>query len=167
MTGLILLSKGLWRIFSSTTVWKHWFFGAQHSLWSNSHIHTWLLEITITLTKWTFVSKEMSLLFNTLSRFIIAFLSKSKHLLISWLQSWTAVTLSITNLIKEIRKKKSLDPGSLCHLVIIYLNISYKHRKSPHSLKSVPFLKNSQWKQNLIAIEYLSGSEVVGVKRWS
>ena len=45
LTGLIsLLSKGLSRIFSSTTVWKHQFFSAQPSLWSNSHIHTWLLE---------------------------------------------------------------------------------------------------------------------------
>ena len=41
LTGLIfLLSKGLSRVFSSTTVWKHQFFGAQPSLWSNSHIHT-------------------------------------------------------------------------------------------------------------------------------
>ena len=39
---------------------------------------------TIALTIWTFVSKVTSLLFNTLSRFIIAFLPKSKHLLISW-----------------------------------------------------------------------------------
>ena len=36
-------SKGLSRVFSSTTVWKHWFFSAQPSLWSNSYIHTWLL----------------------------------------------------------------------------------------------------------------------------
>ena len=44
-TGLItLLYKGLSRVFSSTTVWKHQFFGAQPSLWSTSHIHTWLLE---------------------------------------------------------------------------------------------------------------------------
>ena len=43
-TGLILLSKRLWRVFSSTTVWKHQFYGAQPSLWSNSHIRTWLLE---------------------------------------------------------------------------------------------------------------------------
>ena len=41
----------------------------------------------------TFVDKVMSLLFNTLSRFVIAFLSMSKHLLISWLQSPSAVTL--------------------------------------------------------------------------
>ena len=45
LTGLISLqSKGLSRVFSSTTVQKHKFFGAQPSLWSNSHIHTWLLE---------------------------------------------------------------------------------------------------------------------------
>ena len=44
-TGLIsLLSKGLSRVFSNTTVQKHQFFGAQLSLLSNSHIHTWLLE---------------------------------------------------------------------------------------------------------------------------
>ena len=39
-----LLSKGLSRVFSSTTVWKHHFFSAQPSLWSNSHINTYLLE---------------------------------------------------------------------------------------------------------------------------
>ena len=39
-----LQSKGLSRVFSNTTVQKHQFFGAQLSLWSNSHIHTWLLE---------------------------------------------------------------------------------------------------------------------------
>ena len=45
MTGLIsLLSKGLSRVFSSTTVWNHEFFNAQPSLWSSSHVHTWLLE---------------------------------------------------------------------------------------------------------------------------
>ena len=45
VTGLISLqSKGLSRVFSSTTVWKHPFFSVQPSLWSNSHIHTRLLE---------------------------------------------------------------------------------------------------------------------------
>ena len=44
-TALIpLLPKGLWRVFSSTILQKHQFFCAQPSLWSNSHIHTWLLE---------------------------------------------------------------------------------------------------------------------------
>ena len=48
---------------------------------------------TIALTRWTFTSKVMSLLFNMLSRFVIAFLPRSKHLLISWLQSPAAVIL--------------------------------------------------------------------------
>ena len=45
----------------------------------------------IALTRWTFVGKVMSLLFNMLSRLVIAFLPKSKHLLISWLQSPSTV----------------------------------------------------------------------------
>ena len=48
---------------------------------------------TIALTRWTFVGKIMSLLFNMLSRLVIAFLPRSKHLLISWLQSPSAVIL--------------------------------------------------------------------------
>ena len=45
LSGLVsLLSKGLSRVFSSTTVREHQFFSTQPSLWSNSHIHTWLLE---------------------------------------------------------------------------------------------------------------------------
>jgi len=74
-TGLIsLLSKGLSQESSpSTTIWKHQFFGTYPSLWSTSHVHTWLLEKTIALTRWTSVGKVMSLLFNTLSRFVIAF----------------------------------------------------------------------------------------------
>ena len=66
------------------TIWRHQFFSTQLSLWSSSHIHTWLLEKIIALTIRTFVGKVRSLLF-------IAFLSRSKHLLISWLQSLSAV----------------------------------------------------------------------------
>ena len=45
LTGLSsLLSKGLSRVLSSSTIWKHQFFSIQPSLWSNSHIFTWLLE---------------------------------------------------------------------------------------------------------------------------
>ena len=43
-TNLILQFKGLSRVFSNTTVREHQFFGTQLSFWSNSHIHTWLLE---------------------------------------------------------------------------------------------------------------------------
>ena len=48
---------------------------------------------TIALTRWTFVGKVMSLLLNMLSRLVINFLPRSKHLLISWLQSPSAVIL--------------------------------------------------------------------------
>ena len=78
--------KALSRVFSNITVQNHQFFGTLLSSQSNSHIHTWLLEKTIALTKWTFISKVMSLFLNMLSRLVIAFLPRSKHLLISWLQ---------------------------------------------------------------------------------
>ena len=70
---------------------------------------------TIALTRQTFVGKVMSLLFNVLSKLVIAFLPRSKHLLISWLQSPSAVIL-------EPKKIKSLtvsiDSPSICHEVI-------------------------------------------------
>ena len=83
-TGLIsLLSKGLSRVSSSTTVQRHQFFSAQPFLLSSSHICTWLTTgNTIALTIQTFVGKVMSLLFNTLSRFVNTFLPRNKHLLI-------------------------------------------------------------------------------------
>ena len=69
----------------------------------------------IALAIWTFVSKVMSLLFNTLSRLVIAFLPRSKHLLISWLQSPSTVIL-------EPKKIKSVTVSivspSLCHEVM-------------------------------------------------
>ena len=89
----LLASKGLSRVFSNTTVQKHQFFGAQLSSQSNSHIHTWPMGKNITLIRRTFVGKVMSLLFNMLSRLVIAFLPGSKHLLISWLQSPSAIIL--------------------------------------------------------------------------
>ena len=64
---------------------------------------------TIALTRWTFVSKVMSLLYNMLSRLVIAFLSRSKHLLISWLQSPSAVIL-------EPKKIKSATVSIFFHL---------------------------------------------------
>ena len=70
---------------------------------------------TIALTRWTFVGKVMSLLFNKLSRFVIAFLPRSKRLLISWLHSPSAVTL-------EPKKIKSISVSifspSICHEVM-------------------------------------------------
>ena len=54
LTGLMpLLSQGLSGVFSSTTIWKHQFFGSQPSLWSNSHIHYMTTGKTIALSIWT------------------------------------------------------------------------------------------------------------------
>ena len=67
---------------------------------------------TIALTRWTFVGKVMSLLFNMLSMLVITFLPRSKHLLISWLQSPSAVIL-------EPKKIKSATVSpSICHEVM-------------------------------------------------
>ena len=70
---------------------------------------------TIALTRWTFVGKVMSLLFSMLSRLVITFLPRSKHLLISWLQSASAVIL-------EPKKIKSVTVSivspSICHEVM-------------------------------------------------
>ena len=78
---------------------------------SQSHVTT---GKTIALTILTFVSKVLSLLFNMLSRLVIAFLPSSKHLLISWLQSLSAVIL-------EPKKIKSVTVSivspSVCHEV--------------------------------------------------
>ena len=70
---------------------------------------------TIALTIWTFVGKVMSLLFNTLSKFVILFLPRSKHLLISWLQLLSTVIL-------EPNKRKSVNVSTfspfICHEVM-------------------------------------------------
>ena len=80
---------------------------------------------TTALTIWTFLGKVMSLLFNMLSRFVIAFLPRSEHLLISWLQSPSAVIL-------EPRKIKSVTVSvvspSICHEVCVtYKYIIHKY----------------------------------------
>ena len=80
---------------------------------------------TIALTRQTFVGKVMSLLFNMLSRLVIAFLPRSKGLLILWLQSPSAVIL-------EPKKIKSVTVSpSICHEVmgpddmIFFLNVEF------------------------------------------
>ena len=80
-----LLSKGLSRVFSNTTVLKHQFFSTP-LFFIIQHSHPYMTTgKTIALTRWDFVGKAMSLLFNMLSRLVITFLPRSKHLLISWL----------------------------------------------------------------------------------
>ena len=69
---------------------------------------------TIALTRQIFVDKVMSLLFNMLSRFVIAFLPRSKHLSISWLQSPSAVILEH----KKMSLTVSTVSPSICHQVM-------------------------------------------------
>ena len=69
----------------------------------------------IALTRWTFVSKVMSLLFNMPSRLVMAFLPRSKHLLISWLQSPSAVILESPQ-IKSVTV--FIVSPSICHEVM-------------------------------------------------
>ena len=71
---------------------------------------------TIVLTRWTFVGKVTSLLFNILSRLVIAFLPRSKHLLISWLQSPPVMILDPKK-IKSVTA--SIVSPSICHEVMV------------------------------------------------
>ena len=93
-TGLISLQyKGRARVFSNITVWTV----ESSILWCSDFFivqlsHPYMTTgKTIALTRWTFVDKVMSLVFNMLSRLVITFLPRSKRLLISWLQSPSAV----------------------------------------------------------------------------
>ena len=70
---------------------------------------------TIALTRWTFVGRVMSLLIFNMSRLVIVYLPRSKHLLISWLQSPSAVILELKN-IKSVTV--SIVSPSLCHEVM-------------------------------------------------
>ena len=108
---------------------------------------------TIALTRWTFVGKVLSLLFNTLSRLVIAFLPRSKRLLILWLQSLTAVIL-------EPPKIKSATVStvypSICHevmglnaLILVFRMLSFK---PTFSVSSFTFIKRLFSSSSLSAI---------------
>jgi len=84
---------------------------------------------TIALTRWTFVGKVTSLLFNMLSRFFIAFLPRRKRLLISWLQSPCAVILEPK---KVTSVTVSIVSPSICHgvmgldnMILVFLNVEF------------------------------------------
>ena len=93
---------------------------------------------TIALTRWIFVGKVMSLLFNMLPKLVIAFLPRSKHLLISCLQSPSAMIL-------EPSKTVSIFSPSICHEVmgldakiLVFWMLSFK---PTYSLSSFTFIK--------------------------
>ena len=102
---------------------------------------------TIALTVWTFVGKVRSLRFNTLSRFVITFLPRSKHLLISWLQSPSAVIL-------EPKKRKSIStstffPSIWCEvmgpdtMILVFFIFSFKPALSRSSFTLIKKLFSS------------------------
>ena len=94
LTGLIsLLFKGLLRVFSSTSITKASILQCSACFMVQLSYLYMTTGKTIALTIWTFVGKVMSRLFNMLSRFVLAFLLRSKHLLISWLQSQSSAIL--------------------------------------------------------------------------
>ena len=126
LTGLISWqSKGA---VSSTTIWKH----LQHSTFFMVQLSYQYMTTgkTIALTVWTFVSKVMSLLFNKLSRFVIVFFPRSKHLLSSWLQSPSTVILGS----KKIKSATvSTVSPSVCHevtgpdaMILLFWMLSFK-----------------------------------------
>ena len=110
-----LQSKGLSRVFSNTTVQKHQFFGIQLSSQSNSHIHTCWKNHSLGQTDLCWRT-DLCLCFSSmLSRLVIAFRPRSKHLLISWLQSPFAMILKPEK-IKSVTV--CIVSPSVCHEVM-------------------------------------------------
>ena len=105
---------------------------------------------TIVLTTWTFVGKAMSLLFSMLSRFVMAFLPRSKHVLISWMQSPSSVILEP----KKIKSVSSFPPSISYEvmepdaMILVFLMLSFKpafHSSlSPSSRGSLYSIHNSR-----------------------
>ena len=84
---------------------------------------------TIALTRWTFVGKVMSLLFNMLSRLVITFLPRSKRLLISWLQSPCAVILEPQKIksdtVSIVSPSISLEVMGMDAMIFIIVNVEF------------------------------------------
>ena len=158
LTGLISLqSRDSSRVFSSTTIRKHQFFGTQPSLYL-SHLNMTTGK-TIALTMWTFVCKVISLLFNKPSRFIIAFLPRSKHLFISWLQSKSTMILEP----KKIKYAPvATFPPFICHEVMgldaMILGFWMMSFKSAFSLSSFTIIKRLFSSSPLSAIRVVSSA---------
>ena len=158
LTGLVfLLSKGLSRVSPaefesiSSLVLSFLYVQLSHPNMTTGK--------TTALTLWTFVSKVMSLLFSILSRFVITFLPRSKHLLISWLQSPSAVIL-------EPKKIKSVTASTfspyICHegmgpdaMILFFWMLSFNPAFSPSSFSLIKKLFSSS---SLSAISVVSSA---------
>ena len=114
---------------------------------------------TIALTIWTFVGKVMSLLFNTLSRFVIAFLPRNKHLLISWLQSPSAVMWEPRKIksdtVSTVSPSISHEVVGLDAMIFIFWMLSFK---PAFSLSSFTFIKRLFSSSPLSAIRVVSSA---------
>ena len=97
---------------------------------------------TIALTRWTFVGKVMPLLFNMLSRLVIIFLPRSKHLLISWLQSPSVVILEPKNIksvtVYNVSPSISNEVMRPYAMILVFWMLSFK---PTFSLSSFTFIK--------------------------
>ena len=112
---------------------------------------------TIALTRWTFVGKIMSLLFNTLSRLVITFLPRSRNLLISWLQSPSAVILEPPKIKSDT--VSTVSP-SICHEVMgpdAMILVFWMSFKPTFSLSSFTFIKRLFSSSSLSAIRVVWG----------
>ena len=112
---------------------------------------------TIALTQWAFVGKVMSLLFNTLSRLVITFLPRSKHLLISWLQLPSAVILeplkiksAIVSTVSPSISHEVMGPDAM---ILVFWMMSFK---STFPLSSFTLIKRLFSSSSLSAIRVVS-----------
>ena len=156
LTGLISFpSKGLSRDFPSTTVHKYQFFST-HS--HSQHSHPYMTTgKTIGLTIGT-LSTVMSMLLNLWSRFVITFLPRSKHLLIPWLQSLSAVILEPrkenVSLLPMFPLLFAWNDGPGCH-DLSFLNADFK---PTFSLSSSTLIKRLLSSSSLYAIRVVSSA---------
>ena len=114
---------------------------------------------TIALTRQTFVGKVMSLLFNKLSRFVITFLPRSKHLLISWLQSPSAVILeprkvnsATVSTVSPFICNEVMEPDAM---ILVFWMLNFK---STFWLSSFTFIKRLLSSSSLSAISVVSSA---------
>ena len=112
---------------------------------------------TIALTRWTFVDKVMSLLFNMLYRWVITFLPRSKRLLISWLQSLSAVILEPRKIkpvtVSTVSPSISHEVMGLDAMILVFWMLSFK---PTFSVSSFTFIKRLFSSSSLSAIRVVS-----------
>ena len=121
--------------------------------------HPYITGKTIALTWWTFVGKVMSLLFNMLSRLVITFLPRSKHLLISWLQSPSAVILEPPKIksdtVSTVSPSISHEVTGLDAMIFVFWMLSFK---PTFSLSSLTFINRLFSSSSLSAIRVVSSA---------